>query len=376
MAKKITYQSDLGNKETEKMLEDLEKRIRQEYLQATKELEEKTKEYLEKFEKKDSIRQEYLAKQYDKYTNGEISWNDYKAMKDEYTQWRIGQVAIGQRWEEMRDTMAEDLTDTYGKARAMIQGYMPEVYALNHNYATFQVESLSKVNTSYTLYDAYTVQRLIRDNPKLLPNYRFGSVTYERMRQKNLRWNQQHITSAITQGILQGESIPKIAKRMREAGYMEYKASIRDARTSITSAQNSGRIEAYRRAENMGIKMQKQWLATIDDRTRHEHRELDGQKRPVDEPFEVEGYEIMYPAEPSAEPEMVYNCRCTMVTVFDGFDKDINDFDIDERLGGMSYDEWKESKDIRSEPIDKQERQSEAIKNSYIEEYRRMKWDS
>lgn len=372
MAKRITYQSDIGNRETEQKLKELEKKIRDEYTKATKELEAKTKDYLERFEKKDSIRKDYLAKQYDEYLNGKISFNDYKAMQEEYKQWRIGQVAVGKRWEEMRNTMAEDLTETYSKARGMIEGYMPEVYALNHNYTTFQVEKSSLVNTSYSLYDAHTVERLIKENPRLLPNYKFGSVTYERMRQKNLKWNQQKITSAITQGILQGESIPKIARRMRDAGYMEYKASIRDARTSITSAQNAGRIEAMHRAEDLGIKMMKQWLATIDDRTRHEHRELDGQRVPVDEPFEVEGYEIMYPADPSGDPEMVYNCRCTMIQVFDGYDKKITDFDIDERLGGMSYEDWKESRDMNSDPIDKQERIAEAERNRYNEEYRRM----
>lgn len=373
MAKKISYKSDIGNQETEKKLKELEKKIRKEYSQASVELDAKLKDYLERFEKKDSIRQEYLSKQLEKYQNKEISFSDYQKAKREYQQWKIGQIAIGKRWEEMRDTLAEDLTDTYSKARGMIEGYMPEVYALNHNYATFQVESLSKVNTSYSLYDSHTVERLIKDNPKLLPKYKFGKTTYERMRDKNLMWDKEKVTSAVLQGILQGESIPKIAQRMRDVAYMDYKSSLRDARTSITCAQNAGRIEAYHRAEDLGINMKKQWLATIDDRTRHEHRELDGQRRPVDEPFEVEGYEIMYPADPDAEPEMVYNCRCTMVTVFDGFDKQITDFDIDERLGDMTYDEWKESRDIKSDPIDKQERQGEAMKRKYIEKYRRMK---
>lgn len=373
MAKKITYKSDIGNKETERSLEELEKKIRKEYLQATKEVDEKLKDYLEKFEKKDSIRQEFLQNQFEKYKAGEISFSEYKGFQNEYTQWKIGQVAVGKRWEEMRDTLAEDLTDTYGKARSMIEGYMPEVYALNHNYATFLVESQSRVNTSYTLYDAHTVERLIKKNPRLLPNTRFHSATYEKMRQREYKWNQQKITSAVIQGIIQGESIPKIAERFRNVAEMDYKASIRDARTSITSAQNAGRIEAMHRAENMGIKMLKQWLATIDDRTRHEHRVLDGQRQYIDEPFEVEGYKIDYPADPSAEPEMVYNCRCTMITVFDGFDKQITDFDIDDRLGDMTYSEWKESKDIKSDKITKQEEQGKAMRQKYINDYRRMK---
>lgn len=373
MAKKITYNTDLGNKETEELLEELEKKIRKEYTQATKEVEEKLQDYLRRFEKKDAIRKEYVAKQYEKYKAGEISYAKYKGIQSEYTQWRIGQIAIGERWEEMRDTLAEDLTDTYGKARSMIEGYMPEVYALNHNYATFLVESQSLVNTSYTLYDAQTVERLIKENPRLLPNTRFHSATYEKMRQKDYKWNQQKITSAVTQGIVQGESTPKIAKRLRSVAEMDYKASIRDARTSVTSAQNAGRIRAMKRAESMGINLLKEWLATIDDRTRHEHRLLDGQTQYIDEPFEVEGFTIDYPADPSADPSMVYNCRCTMVTQFDGYGKSITDFDIDDRLGNMTYKEWKTSKDIKSNPIDAQEKKGNAIKASYIKEYKRKK---
>jgi hypothetical protein len=99
---------------------------------------------------------------------------------------------------------------------------------------------------------------------------------------------------------------------------------------------------------------------------------LDGQKVELDEPFEVDGYELMYPADPSGEPEMVYNCRCAMISIFDGYDKSITDYDIDDRLGDMTYDEWKESRDIRSDPIDKQERQGEAIRQSYINEYKEI----
>jgi SPP1 gp7 family putative phage head morphogenesis protein len=201
-----------------------------------------------------------------------------------------------------------------------------------------------------------------------------SNKTKERIIKNGLvSWNKQKLTSALTQGILQGESIPKIAKRFRDVADMDYKQSIRTARTSMTSAQNGGRQDSFIRAKDMGINQKKQWLATIDDRTRHEHRLLDGQRVDIEEPFRVEGYEILYPADPSAEPEMVYNCRCTMVTMFDGYDKKITDFDIDERLGDMTYDEWKKSKNIKSEPIDKQEKQGEAIKRKYNDDYRRMK---
>lgn len=325
---KIT--NDAGHLETEAEIKKLEKEIRKEYQKAAKETEEKLEKYLKRLEIKNEKK---LA--------------DLKAgviTQKEYDHWYLGQVMIGRRWDEMQLSLATDLANTSEIARSITRGYIPEVYALNHNYATFQVEQSSLLDTSYTLYDRQTVERLFREKPKLMPP--MSAKTAEKIRQgKLVKWNEQKIQSSVMQGILQGESIPKIARRMREVTDMDYKASIRNARTSITSAQNGGRMDAYHRAEDMGIHQKKQWLATLDDRTRHEHVDLDGQRRELDEPFEVDGYEIMFPGDPSADPAMVYNCRCTMITVFDGYDKQVSDFDLtqNEKLGGMTYEEWKEA---------------------------------
>lgn len=128
---------------------------------------------------------------------------------------------------------------------------------------------------------------------------------------------------------------------------MDHAASVRNARTLVTNSQNAGRLDGMKRAQNMGIKMKKQWVATLDTKTRHEHVELDGQKVDVDEPFVTsDGDEIDFPGDDNAEPYLVYNCRCSMISVFDGFDKNIIDYDLtqNEKLGDMTYDEWKAEK--------------------------------
>lgn len=371
MAKKITYATDIGVKETDELLNALEKKINKAYSTASKEVEDKLKDYLEKYETKNQIRLEYLDKQLVKYNAGEISWQEYKLAKNEYTQWRIGQVAVGERWDELRNNLAEELANTSQICREMTDGYMMQAYALNFNYGTYLVETESKVNTSFTLYNTKAVERLVKKEPQILPM--MSDKTKNRIITEKLEvWNGQKLTSALTQGILQGESIPKIAERFRNVAEMDYNQSVRNARTSMTSAQNGGRQDSFTRASDMGLKMKKQWVATLDDRTRHEHRMLDGQKVDLEEPFRVDGYEIYYPADPSAEPEMVYNCRCAMISVFDGYEKSITDYDIDDTLSGQSYDEWKESRKITSNPINSQEVKGNAIKQSYINEYKRM----
>lgn len=320
---------DIGHSETDALILELEKKIIKEYRQAAREIDEKAAKFLEDFKRKN------IAK-YRDYKAGRISY-------DEYKRWEINQMLVNQRWIAMRDTLAEDLTLTSEKAASITYGYTPEAYAINMNYQTYLIEHDTGLNTGFTLYDRQTVEELIRDGDvTLLPPPKPGSIAYQRAHNKALAWNKQHLTSAITQGVLQGESIPKIAKRMQSVSDMDKNASIRNARTAMTYAESRGRQASMERAQAMGIEQEKQWVATLDGRTRHEHRLLNNQRVPLDKPFTVEGYEIFEPGDPTAEAFLVYNCRCRMISAIKGFEKAITDEHIkrNPKVKEESYAEW------------------------------------
>lgn len=320
---------DAGQAETNKLIEKVEKRVNKEYSQATKDMQKKLNNYLKSFESKDKAMQKQLA-------DGLITEKQYK-------DWRYGQIMVGKRWQEQLDVLSKDLENSRQIAMDIVSGELPSAYAIGHNYGTYLVESGTSLNTSYTLYDRDTVARLIEDRPKLLPDPTKGSKTEQALKSKQIqKWSKAKMTSAVAQGVLQGEAIPKIAGRLRSVTDMSYRASIRNARTMLTSCENLGRQASFERAQDMGIEMEKQWLATLDDRTRDSHALMDGERVPLDENFS-NGLE--YPADPSGEPEELYNCRCTLVTAIKGFEKAITDFDLseNEKLGGMTYEEWKES---------------------------------
>lgn len=371
---------DAGHVGTDAILAEMEKKIARVYKQASKEAEEKLDDYLRRFAIKDATWQRRVAA-------GE-------ATAAEYAQWRIGQIMMGKRWEEMRNSLAQDYHNANLIARSVVTGYMPEVYALNHNYGTFQVEQGGRVDTSYTLYSRETVERILRDDPDLLPGpgpqmkntfalwdaYRQGEnieLTEAQKKAfdnliasgKDLRWQEGQIQSVMLQGILQGESIPNLSRRVADTmGEINHKSTIRYARTAATAAQNAGRQDAYRRAEALGVDMVREWRATLDMRTRHEHRVLDGQQRGVDEPFEMGGYEIMYPGEPSAPAHLIWNCRCTLIPRVSGWESRTGKLRDDSKIEGMSYEEWKENHDEKPHPITKQEKIAEAERRRYIRE--------
>jgi len=343
---------DPAHKETDKILRDMEKRLDEVYKQAYREARQTADDFMKQFREMDKKKRQQVK-------DGELD-------KAEYERWRRTQVFQGNRYHQMADTLAADMTHTNQIAASVINGYLPEVYAVNHNYGTYEIEKGSRINTQYTMYDKQTVERLIRDNPDLLPRKAAVNVPKDQL------WNKKHINSAITQGILQGEAIDKIAQRLAATVTdMSHTSAIRNARTMTTSAQNGGRIDSYKRAEGMGIKMLQVWMATLDSRTRHEHRQLDGQKRKVGEAFEVEGEKIFFPGDPAAEPYLTYNCRCTLIGEVEGVDYNLSDVSQrDNKLGDMTYEEWKEEKrkqDDAEPPAPKPEPKAEDKPASTVE---------
>jgi hypothetical protein len=375
--------ADQGHIETEKVLVDIEREIYKEYSQAEKELADKIEDYFARFEKKKAIKLKALSE-------GKIS-------QEEYDKWLIGQLAMGDRWKEMKETIAHDLGHASEMAMAISAGHMPEVYAINHDYGTFQVEKTSLVDTSYTLYDRNTAKRLFEDEHQFYHDHgwKVGKHINEG---KLIPWEKKQAQSVMTQALLQGESIGKIATRLqnafgnsileediknrdkmtaeqiaKELARRNRNASIRNARTMTTGVQNAGRVDSYKRADGMGIKLKQEWLATLDGRTRHEHRVLDGQRVAVGDKFVVDGYELEYPADPRGEAFLVYNCRCTLVPVLAGFEVDPSDTTLRHNayLEEESYDEWKKNHASHSDPIDKQDRIAEKMRRIYGAEYKK-----
>lgn len=236
----------------------------------------------------------------------------------------------GKRWQDMRSVLVSDMQNANKIAIGLINDSAIDAYALNMNYGTYEIEAGTQLNTSFSMYDHATVENLMKENPEIIPRARLDIP-------KDKLWNRQKLTSAITQGILTGESIPDIARRLRGVADMNEHAAIRNARTYTTAAENKGRVDSYERALAMGIKLKQEWMASLDMRTRASHRLLDGEKVEVGKKF---SNGCRYPGDPEGKPWEIYNCRCTLVAAIEGFDDS-----AEERYSklpkGLSYEEWK-----------------------------------
>ena len=287
--------ADTAHYKTDLKLEEMEKRLSAIYYRAEKEIQQTADEYFSKFAKQDEAKRKLLEQ-------GKIT-------EEEYKKWRKGKVMYGKRFTEMKEQCAKQLLNVNQTAIAYINGELPEVYALNYNALKSSVDGVG--GYSFTLVDADAVRNLAVTDTSLLPYKEIDPA-------KDIPWNMKKINAETLQGILQGESMDKIAKRIMNVQEMNKTQAIRSARTIVTGAENKGRQDSYVRAEADGIILQKEWIATNDGRTRHSHAMLDGAIIDQDKKFDNG---LMYPGDPSGRPEEVYNCRCTLVAKVNGFKK-------------------------------------------------------
>lgn len=322
---------DKAHQLTDEELKKLERRIASIYRKARDELQETVDAYFESFAKRDEEMKDLIGT----VVNG-MEWTE-----QDYKQWRLAQIGRGKRFETLRDKVAERMTKANETAVSYVNDATQGIYSLNRNYAAYTIEQVAG-DVGFDLWDEQTVKRLIVEQPDLMPYYPPKKAV---KRGIDLTYGKKQITSTVTSGILQGKSIKGLADDLQtRIPTMNRDSAIRTARTAVTGAQNAGRIDSYTAAQKMGIKLQKEWLATLDGRTRHSHAMLDGEKVETDEKF---SNGCRFPGDPQGRPEEIYNCRCTLIASL----PDVDTSDAQRRprnqetgenkvISDMTYQEW------------------------------------
>lgn len=311
----------------EKEFMKLEKEINKIYKASEKDIEKELNAFFKDFKKSDAIWRKKLK-------NNEIT-------KEEYRKWLEVKIFQGKLWKLKEEELAKEIFDFNNAAYNMINSDLPYIYSLGYNVAAYELENGAGVDFNLLIKDSDAVSRIIRENPRLLP--------YKKLdKSKDVAWNFSIFNSEVAKGLALGESIQEIAKRLSlVVTNRNKKEMIKHARTSMTSATNQGKINRYKEAEEKGIELKKQWVSTLDSRTRLSHAHLDGQIRNIDEPFEIGGLEIDFPGDAKAHPSLVYNCRCRMKTVIEKYPDTFNirrDNESNELIEDMDYKTWYEMK--------------------------------
>lgn len=122
------------------------------------------------------------------------------------------------------------------------------------------------------------------------------------------------VLAAIANGMDDGDGVAEIARRIRRVTSLSPFRAELIARTETHAAANYAGIESVRNAEEkLGVIMLKEWLPTIDGRTRPDHAAMAYEDPiPLDDKFLVGDESMDRPGDPSASPENIINCRCAL----------------------------------------------------------------
>lgn len=277
---------------TDAELKRLEKRINAEYTKAYKEMKSQMSEIAAKI-----------------MANPDMTLAEKMTLMNKYD-----------RLDRLCEQMATTLQDTNRAATNFVTQSMTNVYRVNYNW------EMERLGLGFDILDNTAVKNILTGevNP-------FTKLAIAGEKDKSVIMRK--LQSEMTTSILSGESIPKIAKRLKNVAEQYLGDTVRIARTETTRIENSARNSVGERGKELGFTIYKRWVSTDDGRTRGGHLEenIKEIEVPQDDPFEIEIYKktkdgwkptgvvekLMYPGDISlgASAANVVNCRCTIINV-------------------------------------------------------------
>lgn len=213
---------------------------------------------------------------------------------------RIARMDKYDRMNKLCQQMADVIQNADTVAFNFVNKAAQNVFLYNYNFFAAKF--------SFSLLDNTAVKNILTNQVNPFTKLSFEDIKDKRTIMRKLR-------SELTTGILKGESIPKIARRIKNVSEGHLKNTVRIARTETLRVENSARQSICEEGLNRGLNMWKRWVATNDDRTRDAHMAADGQEVQGSQPFIVDGEKLMHPGDISlgASAGNVINCRCTEV---------------------------------------------------------------
>ena len=321
---------------TDEKLKQMENEISDIYSEATGDMSKEWAEYM----RKTNVKIKKYQAQYDEAVKSKDADAISEAW-DALVKAKTSQTLGSEYYEDMVNDLTSKLANVNQIAVAYANNQLPSIYTRNFNLNASTRQIITRHGLVFNLADEATVKRRILDGDIKLPKKKVDIP-------KDKRWNTKKLNSSVLQGILQGESMDEIAKRILPVVNSNQSAAIRNARTMVTGAECQGRTDRYKNLAERGAILRKEWIATGDSRTRDWHLSMDGQEVELDESFtDGLGNKIKYPGAPDAEPSTVYNCRCGISSHILGFRK------------ADGHIDWIDEDESDEDPMHKQEIQRE-----------------
>lgn len=220
---------------------------------------------------------------------------------DELTQSRAYQIQYQKALKAQIEAILDKLQ---GDEFSSIQDY------LSHSYTEAYVGTMYVLHGQgipiITPIDQRAAVKAVVTDSKLSTNL-YAALGYDMDKLK------KHVREEITRGLASSLPYDQIARNVSMFSTLPLANAKRIVRTEGHRIQQASAEDARQAAKAKGADVVKQWDASLDGKTRPLHRELDGQIRETNEPFEVNGIKVNIPGD-FGDPSQDCNCRCVALT--------------------------------------------------------------
>jgi SPP1 gp7 family putative phage head morphogenesis protein len=202
---------------------------------------------------------------------------------------------------------------------------LKDIYSQSYYNTAFVLEKSSQIAIDFTLLKPEFVKEAVAFN--------WSGVPFSERIWGNNDQLVKSLRTELTQGIIQGDSVDKMARRIRQKFNTSVYNSQRLMRTESARVISSAQEKIY---QDSGVVQELIYTATLDNKTSQICRDRDGKRWKVDDPSRPK-----IPAHP--------NCRsCWIPSVSNYQPKKRKDNETKKIVEYKNYEEWSKAKGIKN----------------------------
>jgi SPP1 gp7 family putative phage head morphogenesis protein len=173
----------------------------------------------------------------------------------------------------------------------------------------FNTSKNAKINVSQQSVDK--VEKVVK---QVLTSNVAGKTLTKRINRnnKNIISEVKRIIKKMTKA---GKSIPDMAKKLKEKFDIDKNKALRIAWTESHRIKEESTYRGYEEMKEVGIEFDRQWISTLDVKTRDKHRTLDGQIADKEGWFHCGDHRTKFPGG-FGVASLDIRCRCTTRQIF------------------------------------------------------------
>jgi len=258
-----------------------------------------------------------LAEAYEKYGGSFVEMQKYN------------RLAIIER------NIAKGIGKLTGKNAGALKKGIGGAFKESYYRTGFTIETTAQAKLGFGQLSKKDVEASIKN-----PLDRVGWLQRNRDNQGRLT---RQMKQQLTQSLIQGESFEQASRRIKNRMDVGATNVVRIAQTEMHRAQAQGRLDGLQQAASKGVIMKKIWTATLDSRTRPDHRDLDGTTIELDENFVSEEGKGQAPGQLGSASSDI-NCRCTIISIIEGYTPKLRRARGEGVIPYTNYNDWKEGR--------------------------------